>query len=267
MKGQTISTKFYKKADIAQSDFRTKKSLGQNFIFDMGFLNSVVDKLCIAPTDVVVEIGTGKGTLTKCLATRAKHVITYEIDPRLAEYLRAEFAPIPNIELRLGDFMTSGDTAGGIVCESMYRVIANIPYYITTPIIMKLLADPHCTEICVLVQEEVARRIVATHGTPEYGALSVTCQLCAECRILKTVGRALFHPRPNVDSAFVILKKQGENAPKGFEVFIKNIFSKRRKKISNSVDRALLEKCGVDANLRPEQLSPLQFRQIYDTMG
>jgi 16S rRNA (adenine1518-N6/adenine1519-N6)-dimethyltransferase len=242
---------------VDSQTFQTKKSLGQNFILDTGFLNSIVERLDIQKTDTIVEIGTGRGTLTKCIAKYAKRVVTIEIDTRLRDILESEFAGIPNIELVFADVLKHNlDIAGD------FKIVANIPYYITTPIIMKFLKTPACKQICVLVQDDVAKRIVAPAGTGEYGALSVSIQAQAECKILKFVKRTLFHPAPNVDSAFVVINKTGATTPDGFDVFIKDVFSRRRKKISNSVPRSALLETGVNPDLRPEQIPVDLFVKI-----
>jgi len=241
-------------------NFETKKSLGQNFIRDTGFLDAILDKLDILPTDTIVEVGTGQGALTKCLAKRAHNVISYELDKRLEPTLREMFPerlPTSNVQIIFADALkTEIKTAGE------YKVIANIPYYITTPLIMKFLDDPKCIEINVLVQKEIADRITARPNTPEYGALSITVQSLGTPRIIKYVPRTMFFPRPNVDSAFVSISKQHKTLPNGFDTFIKNVFSKRRKKISNSVPPEILTQCNIDPNLRPENITPEQFVKL-----
>ena len=237
---------------------RQRKSLGQNFIYDTGYIGAILDKLNLATTDTVVEIGVGMGTLTTELSKRVGRVIAYEIDTRLEPILREKFAPIPNIELIIADALGEFVAVGGA-----YKVVANIPYYITSPLIMKFLCDTNCVEICVLVQAEVADRICARVSTPEYGALSVTVQACADCALIKRVPRHMFRPVPNVSSAFVTIRKRGGDVlPVGFETFIKSVFSKRRKKISNSVDGEILTRFGINPDLRPENLTPDQFVKI-----
>jgi 16S rRNA (adenine1518-N6/adenine1519-N6)-dimethyltransferase len=242
--------------------FETKKSLGQNFIHDLGFLNSILNQLDLLSTDTVIEVGAGMGTLTECLAKRVGRVIAFEIDRRLEPILSEKFASTPNVTLVFADALkTPYDFPPD------YRVVANIPYYITTPLVMKFLRDPRCREIGVLVQDDVARRIVAATGA-DFGALGVACQACAACKIVKFVPRGLFKPVPKVDSAFVSLTKFARQSPisPGFETFIKNVFSKRRKKLSNSVPIAILNECGIDGNLRPENISVADFLKIFDAM-
>ena len=239
-------------------DFQTKKSLGQNFIRDASYLDGVLNKLDLQPTDIVVEVGTGPGVLTKCLAKRVQKVITYEIDKRLEPILAEQFKGIDNIELNFQDALKSEFNAGGD-----FKVIANIPYYITTPLIMKFLNNPNCMEICVLIQKEVAERIVAWTSCAEYGALSVTCQIMADCHIVKHVPRTMFRPIPNVDSSFVVLEKSDVDMPAGFDEFIKRVFSQRRKKISNSIPKEILAVCDIDPDLRPENINPDDFYKIF----
>jgi len=240
--------------------FKFNRSLGQNFILDEGLLDNIVEGLNLSKDDVVVEIGTGAGTLTRVLAGRVRKVITYETDKRLAPILEKQFKYIENIDLRFEDGMKAKVETG------TYVVVANIPYYITTPLIWKFMKDTGCLRICVLVQDDVAQRIVALPGGKDYGALTVGLQARADCRIVKKVPRSVFVPVPNVDSAFVVIdKKRGVHIP---DAFIKGIFSARRKTILNAlkmdkeVARAVLKKIGIDENLRPEQISPDKYIEL-----
>jgi len=258
--------------------FKFNKSLGQNFILDEGFLESIVAGLGLTREHVVVEIGTGAGTLTRVLARRVKQVVTYEIDKRLQTVLHEQFKGIDNIDLRLEDGLKANlprHFVPPLRSKGEYIVVANIPYYITTPLIMKFMADVDCTRICVLVQDDVARRIVAKPGGKDYGALSVGLQARADCKIIKKVPRSVFTPVPNVDSAFVDLKKlpfetkgwhpQGDGV---FDRFLKSIFSARRKTILNALKieketaRRILAEAGIDENLRPEQIPVDKFVEL-----
>jgi 16S rRNA (adenine1518-N6/adenine1519-N6)-dimethyltransferase len=240
--------------------FKFKRSLGQNFILDEGFLENLVDELNLKKDMTVVEIGTGAGTLTRVLAGRVKKVITYEMDRRLEEILAKQFRYIENIDLRFEDGMKAKPEIG------RYEVVANIPYYITTPLIWKFMADPGCVRICILVQDDVANRIVAKPGGHTYGALSVGIQALADCKIVKRVPRSVFVPVPNVDSAFVVIeKRRGVKIP---EAFLKGVFSARRKtmlnalKMDKTVARSVLKKVGIDENLRPEQISVDKYVEL-----
>ena len=233
----------------------------------MDFLRALVKKLNVQPTDVVVEVGTGAGTLTQALAATGCQIHSIEIDQRLQPHLTQTLQPYQNVQLLFGDALQHD--FGNL---PPFRLIANVPDYITTPLIMQFLALPNCRELNVLVADEVAERIVATPGTAIYGALSVTCQLQAECHILQTVPRTLFTPQPKVDSAFVCLKKNG--APYDFELgkLLKAIFAARRKTMLNALSGALnidktvaaqiLEAAGIAPTLRPEQITPTQFAKI-----
>jgi len=264
-------------------DFKFNKSLGQNFILDEGFLTSIVAELDLSPEAAVVEIGTGAGTLTRVLARRVKRVVTYEVDKRLASVLEKQFKGIENIELRFEDGLRAQSHVGDSrkilrpAQDDKYIVVANIPYYITTPLIMKFMADVNCTRICVLVQDDVARRIVAAPGGKDYGALSIGLQARAECKIIRKVPRSVFTPVPNVDSAFVTIDKlpsklEGGTACGGvsdtFDKFLKKVFSARRKTILNAlgiekdIARKILAEVGIDENLRPEQIPPDKFVEL-----
>ena len=248
-------------------EFNYKKSLGQNFIYDHDFLRSMVADLAIQATDTVVEVGAGAGTLTRVLAEHGCQVHTIEIDQRLAPILQKNLATYGNVTLVFGDALQQDFTNYG-----QFRLIANVPYYITTPLLLKFLTLPNCTDVNILVADEVAKRIVAPVGTAEYGALSVTCQWLAECSIIKDVPRRLFTPQPKVDSAFVRLLKKDVPTPTCFNRVVKGIFAGRRKTMLNTLttvlqgDKALakqvLSQAAVDPNLRPEQLSPTNFWQI-----
>ena len=248
-----------------------KKSLGQNFIFDEGFLESIVRELALCKDDIVVEVGTGAGTLTRVLARKVKQVITYEIDRSLEPVLQKQFEDFNNIELHFADAMKIKDF------PSEFKVVANIPYYITTPLILKFLAIDACKEICVLIQDEVASRIVAKPGGKEYGALSVTMQAQAECKIIRRVPRSLFKPVPNVDSAFVTIKKFSASRIdcRGTGIFnqlVKGCFASRRKTMLNALKnsfgldtqtaRNILSECGIDESIRPENISVDKYIEL-----
>jgi len=182
------------------------------------------------------------------------------MDKRLSPILTKQFKHIDNINLRFEDGMKAKVEIGKFV------VVANIPYYITTPLIWKFMADPGCLRICILVQDDVAYRIVASPGGKDYGALSVGLQSLADCKIIKKVPRGVFVPAPNVDSAFVVIdKKKGVRIP---EAFLKGIFSARRKTILNALKmdkemaRTVLKNVGIDENLRPEQIPPDKYVEL-----
>jgi len=253
------------------SSFFFKKSLGQNFIYDEGFLASIVHELGLSKDDIIVEVGTGAGTLTRVLSARVKKVITYEIDRSLEPILQKQFADTPGgVELHFADIMKVTEFPDN------FKLIANIPYYITTPLILKFMGYRGCHEICVLIQEEVANRIVAKPNSKEYGALSVTLQAQGTCKIIKKVPRSLFKPVPGVDSAFVKIAKNASKAHDqyelGFNKLVKGMFAARRKTALNALKqtfrldtqsaRELLVRAGIDETIRPEQITVAQFVKL-----
>jgi 16S rRNA (adenine1518-N6/adenine1519-N6)-dimethyltransferase len=283
---------------MAMENFIYKKGLGQNFIYDHGFLRAIVRELNIIPADYIVEIGTGAGSLTKVLAETGATIKTVEIDERLQSHLTTEFANIKNVDLVFGDVMEIDWTK-----EPKFRIVANVPYYITTPILMQFLNLNNCTDINILVAKDVADRIVAVPNTGEYGALSVTAQVYGECKIIKTVPKTIFVPQPKIDSAFVkITKYDNVNCDKKLlEKLLKGLFALRRKTILNGLTAtlnlpkthahigqnvngqdknrqrqndtklqsqsgrtaaAILNECGIDPGVRPENLPPSKFVEL-----
>ncbi len=248
-------------------EFAYKKSLGQNFIYDLNFLRALVKKLNVQPTDVVVEVGSGAGTLTQVLAETGCQVYSLEIDQRLTAILSERLQPYKNVQLICEDALKHDFSD-----LPPFRLIANVPYYITTPLIMQFLSLPNCLELNVLVADEVAERIVAPAGTSLYGALSVSCQLQAQCKILESVPRTLFTPQPKIDSAFVCLKKNGQPNDLAMGKLLKGIFAARRKTILNALSGALnldkmvttqiLTEAGIAVTLRPEQITPTEYAKI-----
>ena len=248
-------------------EFEYKKSLGQNFIYDMEYLNALVKKLDVQPTDIVVEIGAGMGTLTQTLAETGCQLYSVEVDQRLQPYLEHRLEKFANAHLIFEDALKHDFSQ-----LPNFRLIANVPYYITTPLIMQFLALPNCTELNVLIADEVAKRIVEKPGSTLYGALSITCQLQADCKILQFVPRTMFTPRPKVDSAFISLKKNGTPYDPTLSKLLKSVFAARRKTILNALSGALqidkttamsiLVKVGIDSSCRPEQITPTQYAKI-----
>ena len=248
-------------------EFEYKKSLGQNFIYDLEFLRALVKKLNVLPTDTVVEVGAGMGTLTQVLAETGCQIYCIEVDRRLQPHLEERLRPYPNVHLIFTDALKYDFKQ-----LPNFRLIANVPYYITTPLITQFLSLTNCSELNVLIADEVAARIVERPGTPLYGALSVTCQLQADCKILQMVPRTLFTPRPKVDSAFISLKKNGNDYNPVLSKLLKGVFAARRKTMLNALSAALSinkDKCleiltavGIDPVCRPEQITPTEFAKI-----
>ncbi len=259
--------------------FRFKKQLGQNFLSDANLLRSVADG---AGTDgkTVVEIGCGAGTLTRALAERAKKVYAFDVDTDLRPVLAETLSGLENVEVIFRDFLKI-DLKAFEKEVGAYLVVANLPYYITTPLVGRLLDESEsCTGFSVMVQEEVAERFCAKAGTPEYGAITAAIALRGEAHIVRRVPRTMFHPRPNVDSAVVRVDFQpgrlGEKSAEMYRKTVRCAFAGRRKTLENNLvngfalsrERAkeILRKAGVEEKARGETLSPERFARLSDVL-
>ena len=259
--------------------FRTKKRLGQNFLINGEVIQDIIDYANISKDDVIVEIGPGVGFVTEQLVKYAKKVIAIELDEEAIKEL--EKLECNNLEIIHADVLK---TDLSTLCEENIKIVANIPYYITSPIIAHLLGEiddlnnknrNKIIDIILMVQEEVAYRLVATEKSSgkQYGLLSILAQFWADCKIIRTVGRKSFYPAPKVNSALVSLKVRKEPKLKlsdysHFRKTIKAAFSQRRKTlknclISNGFDKEKVTKCisklNSDENIRGEKLSIEQF--------
>lgn len=251
-----------------------KKQLGQNFIFDSNLLAAIaadaeIDGQC------VVEIGMGAGTLTEQLALRAEKVIGFEIDSDLKPRIESRLSRFSNVSARYCDFMKCDLSELESELPDGYKVVANLPYYITTPIVCRFLDEAEKVgAMTIMVQEEVAERFCAQPDTKEYGAITVALKTAAEVKIVRRVGRQMFVPSPNVDSAVVSIVfddgKKRENVPREkLRRVVKAAFAMRRKTLANnlcaclSADKQavteLLKGMGFPADVRGESLSPESF--------
>lgn len=251
------------------------KKLGQNFLIDERIVGGIVAAAAITPADTVLEIGPGIGTLTQGLAETGASVLAVELDRKLIDVLAKTLEGYDNIRVIHGDILKI-DISREIMAEN-YKVVANLPYYITTPIIMKLLEDRLPVSVLVaMVQKEVAERMVAKPGGKEYGALSVAVQFYTEPEIVLQVPPASFIPPPAVDSA-VIRCRVREKPPvevaseKLFFRVVKGAFSQRRKTLSNALKTTgagtekiaqILAAAGIDGARRGETLSLAEFALI-----
>ena len=269
------------KTVLNESGFGFKKKFGQNFITDKNLLSSIVSGAGVTENDTVLEIGAGAGTLTRAIAQSAKKVIAYEIDRSLKPVLEQTLAGVDNAEIVFGDFLKA-DLPALEKELGEYLVVANLPYYVTTPLITKILENStQCKSLTVMVQEEVALRLCAKENTPDYGAITAVIALRARAEIIKKVPRSMFYPRPNVDSAVVKMTvEDGRIAVKDGEFYKKCVhagFLSRRKTLVNnlmnafSIPRKTAEKalyaCGIDVKARGETLSPQTFARLADEMG
>ena len=189
---------------LKELKIRPKKSLGQHFVQDPNILRKIVEEAALEPEDIVVEIGAGLGSLTAPLAERIKKVYALEIDPRLAEALRERFSGMEQVEVVQGDALKFDFAPIFQKWRRKMKVVANLPYEISSPMIFRLLKEREYFSLLVLMlQLEVARRVVARPGTKDYGPLSLWSQLYSRAAIAFQVGPQAFHPPPKVDSAVV----------------------------------------------------------------
>ena len=263
------------KTVLRETGFGFKKKFGQNFITDKNLLASIVSLAGVTATDTVVEIGCGAGTLTRALAEKAKRVVAFEVDKTLEPVLAQTLAGFENTEVVFKDFLKV-DLAAFEDEYGEYSVVANLPYYITTPLITKLLdGGKKCKSLAVMVQEEVAERLCAKENTPEYGAITAVVAYRARAEIIKRVPRTMFTPRPNVDSAVVKLTVEDGRIAADETAFKKTVhaaFLSRRKTLVNNLmsvfkttreqSEAALLKCGIDLKARGETLSPHKFADL-----
>ena len=266
--------------------FRTKKRLGQNFLINGEVIQNIIEKADIKPTDTVVEIGPGVGFVTEQLVKYAKEVIAIELDEEAIKEL--EKLNAPNLKIIHADILKTDLSA---LCEGQIKVVANIPYYITSPIIAHLLGEiddlenknrNKITDIILMVQEEVARRMVAKETSPskQYGLLTILSQFWADVEIFKLVGRKSFFPAPKVNSALVKLDVKKEPRLKlsdysHFRKTVKAAFSQRRKNIKNCLLNGgfskeavinALTKLKIDENTRGEKLSIETFGKLSEEL-
>ena len=265
---------------LTKHGFRFKKQFGQNFISDTNLLKSIVSASGVTKDTTVVEIGCGAGTLTRALAESAKRVYAFDIDADLKPVLEETLAGVENVEVIFRDFHKL-DLKEFEKEIGAYRVVANLPYYITTPLIAKLLDESElCEGVSVMVQEEVAERFCAKENTPEYGAITAGSALKGTAKIVKRVPRTLFYPRPNVDSAVVKIEFERDRLPvkdrKMYRDTVRCAFLNRRKTLQNNLmisfslsreqAKEVLQKAGVDEKARGETLAPERLAALSDIL-
>ncbi|MBQ0099769.1 MAG: ribosomal RNA small subunit methyltransferase A [Firmicutes bacterium] len=262
------------KQTLTKYGFAFKKAYGQNFLTDEKLLESIVINSGVNSDTTVLEIGCGAGALTKQLSKRAKKVVGYEIDLKLKPILEEVLDCFSNTEIVYKDIMKENLSALEEKLGKDYIMVANLPYYITTPIILEFLEKAkNIKAMIIMVQEEVAYRLTAKEGTADYGAITVAIKIRGESKIIERVGREKFTPIPNVDSAVVKIDIDREKYKgidyKAVRDLVRCAFNNRRKTFVNNLmksynlDRenatSLLESCGASANARGETLSDKQF--------
>jgi 16S rRNA (adenine1518-N6/adenine1519-N6)-dimethyltransferase len=284
-----IATPVRTQAIMNQFGINTKKSLGQNFLTDINILKNIVVAGDVKDTDNVVEIGPGIGALTEQLARAAKQVLAFEIDDRLIPVLAHTMAPYPNVTIVHDDILKvdlAAAFAQHFTDESApLKLVANLPYYITTPILMQVLqSDIKFDNIVVMMQKEVADRLSAAPGTKDYGSLTLAVQYRMNAKLAFTVSRTAFVPNPNVDSAIISLTPrqplsvQPRDEKLLFELF-RIGFVMRRKTLWNNLTQAFgkgeamtaklttaLEAANISPKIRAEKLTLEDFVTLHNAL-
>lgn len=261
-------------------NLRADKRLGQNFLVDEEIVNKIAAAAELSEADTVLEVGPGIGTLTQALALTGAKVVAVELDRRLLPVLEKTLAGYDNVEIINEDILKLDIKKA--VPQDNFKVVANLPYYITTPIIFNLLEQKLPMErLVVMVQKEVAERIAARPGGKDYGALSVAIQYYTEPEIAFAVPSSAFIPQPSVDSAVIVCKRRSTPAvdvvdEKLFFRVVKAAFSVRRKMLSNALKNmgitgeqvsSWLELAGIDGKRRGETLSLEEFASLTNTFA
>jgi 16S rRNA (adenine1518-N6/adenine1519-N6)-dimethyltransferase len=249
--------------------------LGQNFLSDTNLLEAIARDADLDPGDVALEVGAGEGALSDRIAPQVAHLHVIELDRRLAGELEAVSTRHPNLSVVWGDAMRIDL---GALEPAPTAVVSNLPYSIATPVLLRTVAElPEVAAWTVMVQREIADRLRASPGSRTYGAPSVLVQLACEIELLRTVDRAVFRPRPRVDSALVRLRRRAAAAPPALAGFVRAAFAHRRKPIAGSLElaggpsreavRAALGDLGLDRDARAEALAPADFVQLAERLG
>ena len=265
---------------LFKHNFSFKKKFGQNFISDTNLLRAIVADAGITEGDTVLEIGTGAGALTRALAERARRVVSYEIDRDLKPVLEETLSGLDNVEVVFRDFAKE-DLKRLEEELGEYIVVANLPYYITTPLVMRLLEESKkCRGFTVMVQEEVALRFAARENTPDYGAVTAALARRGTAQVLRKVPRTMFTPRPNVDSAIVKVNfSEGGfevKSAKAYRDTVRCAFLSRRKTLENNLvntfklsreqAKEALTAAHVRDGARGESLSPQELGTLSDIL-
>ena len=269
------------RSTLAKHGFQFKKQFGQNFISDTNLLTSIVAASGVDENTTVVEIGCGAGTLTRAIAEKAKKVYAFDIDKDLQPVLGETLKGLENVEVIFRDF-NKIDLKAFEEEIGEYVVVANLPYYITTPLLTKLLEEGEKVQgVSIMVQEEVAERFCAKENTPELGSITAAIALKGTAKIVKRVSRNMFYPRPNVDSAVVKITfekgRLGEVDEKLYRETVRCAFLNRRKTLENNLvnsfsfsreqAKEILKKAEIDEKARGETLSPEKFALLSKIIG
>ena len=237
-----------------------RKKWGQNFLRDPNTIAKIVSLLNLKQTDTILEVGPGDGALTDIISEKAGHVHVVEIDPLLITKLKRK--KYRNVVIHEGDIL-NWDMS---ILPEKIKIIGNLPYYISSPILFHFLMDTVWERMIFMFQKELAERITSKEGSKLYGRISVICQVFCHVQIIFNVSRNIFQPKPDVDSSVLLFYPKDIDLPnrKQFSSFIRQSFSQRRKKLKNNLpqayERGVIKKW---AHMRPEEINPQEFVQIY----
>ena len=267
-------------------DIHPRKKLGQSFLVDVNTIHKIGAACRISADDIVIEIGAGIGVVTGDIATLAKRVIAVEIDPRLVEILRAQFAGCSNVEIHSGDILKFDIALKSIQYNSKVKVIGNVPYNISSPVIFHLLAHRSMiSSFTIMLQKEVVERLVSSPGNKSYGVPSVLLQLNADVERLFDVSANCFYPKPKVESSIIQGTFRDEplfelKDEAFFNRLVKAAFAQRRKMLFNNLKQAKfrevitdndikssLMKAGIDGKRRGETLSVEEFAKLSNALS
>lgn len=265
--------------ELTDKNFNFKKKYGQNFIIDENIIDNIINKSKINNDTMVLEIGPGAGSLTTKLAIYSKNVLCYEIDSSLDEILSKNLEPYDNVDIIYEDFLKAD--VNKVIKKYSFKnlyVISNLPYYITTPIIVKIIEDKlPVSKIVIMVQKEVGNRFKAKPGNKEYGSLSVFLNYYYEIDRLMDVSKNVFIPKPNVDSIVLELKRKENLLEVNEDIFFKLIrdsFKQKRKTLKNNLKdydlskiSKVLNNYNLDLNIRAENISLEIFVAIANELG
>jgi 16S rRNA (adenine1518-N6/adenine1519-N6)-dimethyltransferase len=259
----------------APSPSQRQRRLGQNFLADTNLLEAIVREAELSETDVVLEVGGGGGALTERLAPEVACVHAIETDERLRPELQAVAADAGNVNLVWGDALKL-DLAG--LAPAPTAMVSNLPYSIATPLLLRTISElPSLERWLVMVQLEIAERLRAEPGTKAYGSPSAIAQLSCDVELVRRVDRAVFTPRPRVDSALVRMRRRAPAPPDPVRELIRAAFAHRRKSAARSLElarpsslepaRAALAELGMPEDSRAEALSPQQLASLAERVG
>lgn len=261
---------------LSEKNMHAKKMYGQNFLLDKNVLKKIVEVSSITKDDIVIEVGPGIGCLTEYLCLNSKRVICYEIDKDMVDILNENLLKnYNNLEIINCDFLKA-DLSSFNNLDNV-KVVANLPYYITTPIIFKLLSETNIKQFTFMVQKEVGQRLTGKPNTKDYNALSVAMSFKTDSKIAFSVKPNSFYPAPNVDSVVIVIKTKKSDYEQNFEAkflkFVQDLFAQRRKTIINNLNgkygldkekitNTLLEN-NISINVRAESLDVNEIVNLY----